>query len=82
MLGSVGLVAGLVLLGIGLWLVAALGGLTADGLVPWAWLAVTVIGTGFVHLQVLGAAAMVSLVTEEETAKVERSSVKLEKEPQ
>jgi hypothetical protein len=80
--GSLGLIAGLVLLAAGLYLVSALGGLTDNGLVPWAWAAVTVIGVGFVHLQVLGAAAMVSLVLDEETARSAKASVSLEKEPQ
>lgn len=81
LLGSVGLLAGLVVLAIGLWSIAALGGLTAKGLVPWAWLAVTVVGVVFVHLQVQGAAAMLSLVVAEETARIRHTSVSLEKEP-
>jgi hypothetical protein len=81
-LGSVGLLAGLAVLGAGLWAVSALGGLTAAGLTAWAWLAVTVVGIGFVHLQVLGAAALVTLVLDEETARTRRASVSLEKEPQ
>ena len=81
LLGSVGLLLGLAFLAVGLWLVSIGGGLTDNGLVPWAWLAVAVIGLGFIHLQVLGAAAMLSLVLEEETTRVQRSSVSMEKEP-
>ena len=80
-MGSVGLLLGLAFLAVGLWLVSIGGGLTDNGLVPWAWLAVAVIGLGFIHLQVLGAAAMLSLVLEEETTRVQRSSVSMEKEP-
>lgn len=79
-LGSAGLLIGLGVLALGLWLVGANGGLGADGLKPWAWLAVAAVGFVFVHLQVLGAAAMVSLVIEEETARRRRSSAFPEKE--
>ncbi len=80
LLGSVGLLAGLAVLAIGLYAVFQLGGLDKDGLKPWAWLAVIVIGTAFVHMQVLGAAAMVSLVLDEVTAGADRPSVNEEKE--
>ena len=80
LLGSVGLLLGLALLGAGLWGVSAFGGLGPNGLEPWAWAAVTVIGAVFVHLQVLGAAAMVSLVLDEVTVKGRNSSAIPEKE--
>ena len=81
-LGSVGLLAGLAVLATGLFLVFQAGGLGEAGLKPWAWLAVAVIGGAFVYFQVLGAAAMVSLVIEEVTAKAVRPSVNTEKDTQ
>jgi hypothetical protein len=80
LLGSVGLLAGLAVLALGLFAVFQLGGLDESGLKPWAWLAVAVVGTVFVHMQVLGAAAMVSLVLDEVTAGADRPSVIEEKE--
>lgn len=74
LLGSVGIV------GSGLFLIAALYGLSALGgardgmLTVWAWAACLVVGLVFVHCQVLGAAAMVTLVQEEETARRRLSS--------
>ncbi len=82
LLGSVGLLVGLAVLAAGLYAVSRFGGLDANGLKPWAWMAVLLVGTVFVHLQVLGAAAMVSLVLDEVTAKADRSSVNQEKETQ
>jgi hypothetical protein len=75
LLGSVGLLAGLAVLGAGLYLVYRFGGLTPDGLTGWGWATVAAVGLAFVHLQVLGAAAMVSLVLEEVTARAPGSSV-------
>ncbi len=80
LLGSAGLLAGLAVLALGLFAVFQLGGLDENGLKPWAWLAVAVVGTVFVHMQVLGAAAMVSLVLDEVTAGADRPSVIEEKE--
>lgn len=81
-LGSAGLLLGLVLLGFGLWAVASAGGLNDSGLVPWAWSVVALLGLGFIHLQVMGAAAMVSLVIDEETARKRHSSASPENEEQ
>lgn len=80
LLGSVGLLAGLAVLGAGLYLVYRFGGLSSDGLTGWGWATVAAVGLVFVHLQVLGAAAMVSLVLEEVTARGPGSSVRQEKE--
>ncbi len=80
LLGSVGLLAGLAVLALGLFAVIQFGGLGENGLRPWAWFAVAGVGTVFVHLQVLGAAAMVSLVLDEVTAGADRPSVIEEKE--
>lgn len=68
LLGSVGLIGGAVLLLLGLWQVAAFEGIGPAGLTLWAWAAVTLLGLVFVHLQVLGAAAMITLIQESETA--------------
>lgn len=66
-LGSAGLIlSAFALLG-GLAGISALGGVQEGGLLLWAWLAVTLLGLGFVHLQVLGAAAMITIVQERET---------------
>lgn len=67
-LGSAGLLLGLAVLVAGLSAVYALGGVSDGALSPLGWLSVAVIGLVFVHLQVLGAAAMVSLVLDEVTA--------------
>lgn len=80
LLGSVGLLAGLAVLALGLYWVFQAGGLGEDGLKPWAWLVVALVGAAFVHLQVIGAAAMVSLVVEEVTAQARRPSVNTEKD--
>ena len=80
LMGSVGLLAGLAILAVGLYLAYRFGGLTADGLTGWGWATVGAVGLGFVHLQVVGAAAMVSLVLEEVTAKAPGPSVKQEKQ--
>jgi hypothetical protein len=81
LLGSVGLLTGLAVLAFGLYLVSRFDGLGPDGLRPWAWATVGALGLLFVHLQVLGAAAMVSLALEEVTARSARPSVNQEKEP-
>jgi hypothetical protein len=80
LLGSVGLVGGLGVLAGGLYLVSRGGGLGTSGLEPWAWATVALLGLGFVHLQVLGAAAMVSLVLEEVTDRPDGPSVRKEQE--
>jgi hypothetical protein len=80
LLGSVGLIAGLLVLAAGLYLVYRFGGLGKDGLTGWGWAAVALVGLVFVHLQVLGAAAMVSLVLDEVTARAPGPSVIQEKE--
>jgi hypothetical protein len=80
LLGSVGLLAGLAVLAGGLFAVYRFGGITESGLEPWGWVAVALVGLVFVHLQVLGAAAMVSQVLSEVTAKPRGPSVNRENE--
>lgn len=63
--GSVGLIGSAVGLLLGLSVIAAQGGLTPQGLTPWAWIATTLLGLGFVHMQTMGAAAMITLVQDE-----------------
>ncbi|HRI44222.1 MAG TPA: hypothetical protein PLL78_12480 [Fimbriimonadaceae bacterium] len=74
LLGSVGLIGGAILLLGGLWQIAALGGIGPSGLTIWAWVGVTLLGLVFVHLQVLGAAAMITLIQESETAHLNGAS--------
>lgn len=80
LLGSVGLLFGLALLAAGLYFVWALGGLGPDGLRPWAWVTVGLVGLAFVHLQLLGTAAMVTLVLDEVTARRREASLNQEQE--
>ena len=79
-LGSVGLLTGLALLAGGLYGVFALGGIQDGELKPWAWIAVAGVGTVFIHMQVLGAAAMITLVLDEETARRGKTSISKETE--
>ncbi|HRJ26102.1 MAG TPA: hypothetical protein PLO61_01165 [Fimbriimonadaceae bacterium] len=65
--GSIGLIGGVIVLMAGLALVATTGGLEKDGLTLWAWPLVALLGLGFVHMQVMGAAALITQVQEEET---------------
>lgn len=82
MLGSVGLLAGLAVLAAGVYGVFRLGGVVDGTLRPWAWAVVAVVGTVFIHMQVLGAAAMVTLMIDGETARREDTSIGQEKEQQ
>lgn len=75
LLGSAGLIMGLVGLLTGLWLIAGNGGIQAGSLTGWAWLACLGLGLGFVYLQVLGATAMITLVIDEETDRRRRASI-------
>lgn len=52
----------------GVYVVDALGGVANGSLVWWAWIAVALLGAGFVHLQVLGAGALITVVVQDETA--------------
>ncbi len=76
LLGSLGFIVGAILLLGGLWLVSLWGGLTPDGLTLGGWFAVALLGLVFVHIQVMAAASMISLVQE-----AEQSAVKREAEP-
>jgi len=82
MLGSAGLIAGLALLAAGVYGVFRLDGVVDGSLRPWAWAVVAAVGTGFIHMQVLGAAAMVTLMLEGETARRQEASIGKEKEQQ
>ncbi|HXH60367.1 MAG TPA: hypothetical protein VNI20_03320 [Fimbriimonadaceae bacterium] len=79
LLGSVGLLVGLGVLVVGLSFVVSLGALTGGSLTTEGWVSVAIIGLVFVHIQVLGAAAMTSLVLEEVTAPTRGTSVSQEK---
>ncbi len=65
--GIGGFIASAVVLLAGLYWVGANGGLTPTGLTLWGWLLVAGLGLVFVHLQVLAAASMITLVQENET---------------
>jgi uncharacterized protein YacL len=75
LLGSAGLLLGLVVLVAGMLLIAAGGGIQDGVLTWWAWIGVTAVGLVFIQFQVLGAAAMISLVLEPpETAEKPQAS--------
>lgn len=82
LLGSVGLLFGLAVLITGVYAVATGEGMADGRLKPWAWIAVAVLGLLFVGLQVLGAGAMLSLVTQWETADGSQTSKPQEKDPE
>ncbi len=73
--GSAGLILGLIFLLLGLYLVAMLGGIQDEQLTLWAWAACLILGLGFIHLQVMGATAMITLALEEETDRRGRTSI-------
>ncbi|MBS1704734.1 MAG: hypothetical protein JST40_02585 [Armatimonadetes bacterium] len=66
-LGSVGLIGAMVVLLAGLVGIAQLNGLQQGTLVPWAWIAVALLGVIFVHMQVLAAGAMITLIQDEQS---------------
>lgn len=66
--GAGGLILGLFVLAVGLLALDALGGTRDGALTPWAWPIVAVLGLVFIHLQVLGAAALLASVVGTETA--------------
>lgn len=51
------------------------GGLTRDGLTWWGWVVVTIVGLGFVYLQVTAAAMMITLAHVRETPKASPTSM-------
>ncbi len=71
----VGSILGLLL---GLYFLSLWGGIEQGMLVWWAWIAVAVIGIGFVHLQVVGAATLVMMVQQDETDKARIASERQE----
>ena len=68
MFGAGGLILGLFVLAVGLLSLDALGGTRDGALTLWAWPIVAVLGLVFIHLQVLGAAALLASVVGSETA--------------
>lgn len=76
LIGSVGLIGAMILLTGGLALIGMNGGVQRGQLVPWAWVLVTLLGSGFVVAQVLGAAAMITAVEEEQSLLRAQSSAK------
>jgi hypothetical protein len=74
LLGSVGLIGGLLILLAGAALVASANGIHDGVLAPWAWLVMTILGAIFIALQVLGAAALFSLALDRETPPQGRAS--------
>lgn len=75
MLGSLGILGSAVVLFAGLWGLSAVGGVESDRLALWAWPVVALLGLFFVHMQVLGAAAMILLVQQEVTERPGPASV-------
>jgi hypothetical protein len=73
-LGSLGIIGSAILLLAGMLGLQALGGLREGGLTLWAWPLVFLLGLGFVHMQVMGAAAIITLVQDEETSPRARAS--------
>lgn len=63
-LGSGGMILGLVFLVGGMALLAAMGGADSNGIKWWAWPVILIVGGAFVHTQVLGAAALTTLMME------------------
>jgi hypothetical protein len=59
----------------GLLAVQSLRGIERGALVPWAWLAVTLIGLGFVYSQTQAVAMMISVVLESDTSHRPESSM-------
>ena len=81
--GAAMLVYGAVCLLGGLCIVEALGGLGPSRLKIWAWIAVTAIGLEFVRAQMVGAAAMLACINEDDTrAQPESSMIQREEEPE
>jgi hypothetical protein len=78
LIGSVGLLGGLAILAFGLYAVYSLGGVQDGVLTMLGLLAVGLIGLVFVHVQVLGAAAMITLVLDEETSRSSKASISSE----
>lgn len=74
-IGSAGLLLGLALLLAGLYGLAAAGAVAGGTLTWWGWIGCAAIGLVFIHMQVLGAAAMITLIMEQETASTGGTSV-------
>jgi len=75
MLGSLGILGSAVVLFAGLWGLSSVGGVEGDRLALWAWPVVALLGLFFVHMQVLGAAAMILLVQQGVTERPRPASV-------
>lgn len=65
LLGSAGMIGSMIGLFAGLGMIGALGGVHNRVMTWWAWPIVTVLGLGFVHMQILGAGAMVTIVQQD-----------------
>ncbi len=72
--GSGGMILGLAFLVGGMALLAALGGADAAGIKWWAWPIILVIGGAFIHAQVLGAAALTTLMLDQREPKQIKSA--------
>lgn len=68
-MASVGFLASIAILFGGLAAIDAAGGLQDGRLTIWAWITTAVLGLGFVHVQVLAAGAMVTIVQDQEAAR-------------
>lgn len=66
-LGSGGLLLGLILLMGGMILLASFGGADVGGIKLWAWPVILLLGLAFVHTQVIGAAALMTLAASART---------------
>lgn len=73
--GSLSLIGSVLVLGAGLAGLAAVGGLADGRLTLWAWPLVALLGLAFIHGQVTGAAALITLVLDRETPPSGRSSL-------
>jgi hypothetical protein len=80
-LGSGGLILGLIFLIGGMALLAGLGGADANGIKWWAWPIILIFGGAFVHTQVLGAAALTTLMLEPPES-LRQKAASDQKEPQ
>ena len=81
LLGSAGFIVSMIVLLGGLAAISALGGTTKEGLKAWAWVAVVVVGSIFIHLQVLGAGAMITLIQDGQPPADPRASDSAEGKP-
>jgi hypothetical protein len=79
--GSGGLVLGLLFLIVGMYFLAMTGGASSRSIQLWAWPFIFMIGLLFIHTQVWGACALVSLVLPQVPDKGPDASVSSETQP-